>query len=175
VKLGADVLARHIEAQRQAGLEQQAGARGLRQDVAIELDPDRPRALADVHPMERIERVTGDPLVLLVPVVEGVEVERHVAGQILVREPEPGAHAVLDRDRLARGRVHAERDPGVQHAGHVAIARRRRSQLGPDVLHGHGEGRHDAARLPDQDRTRAVDNRLRAQVRPHALLDRLMA
>jgi hypothetical protein len=40
--------------------------------------------------MERIARVAGDRLVLLVP-VEGGEVEHHVAGQILVREPEPGA------------------------------------------------------------------------------------
>ena len=61
----ADVLARQVEAQRQVGLGQQAGARGLGDDVAVDLDPDRPRAPADVDAMERIARVALDPLVLL--------------------------------------------------------------------------------------------------------------
>jgi hypothetical protein len=123
----------------------------------------------------RVAWVAGDPLVLLVPVVEGGEVERHVARQVLVREPETGAHAVADRDRLAHGGVHAEGNPGVQHAVRVAVRRRRARQLGPDVLHRHGVRRDHAARLPDEQRSRAVDDRLRAEPCAHAPLDRLVA
>jgi hypothetical protein len=124
--------------------------------------------------MERFAWVDGDALVLFVPGVEGVEVEHHVAGQIVVREPEPGALAVLDRDRLACRRVHAERDPGVQHARHLTVRGRRHRQLSSNVLDRHGVGRDDAARLPDQDRPRAVDDRLRTELRPHTPLDRFV-
>jgi hypothetical protein len=40
---------------------------------------------------------------------------------------------------------------------------------------GHGVGRDDAARLPQEDRARAVDHRLPGEHRPHAPLDRLVA
>jgi hypothetical protein len=119
--------------------------------------------------------MAGDPLVLLEPFVEAGEVEHHVAGQVLVGEPEARAGAVRDRDRLARGRVHAERDPRVQHAGRLAIRVRRRRQRGADVLGRYGKGGDDAARLPDERGSRAVDDRFRAEEGPHALLDRLVA
>ena len=175
MQVGEDVLAREIEAGRQARLEQQARGRGLGDDVAVDLDPDRSRGQAGIDAVERIARVGDDRVLLLVPGVERREVERHVAGQILVREPEPGAHPIVDRDRLTRGRVHAERDPRVQHARRLIVRRGRLPQLGPDVLDGHGVGRDDTARLPDEDRPRAVDDRLRAEARTHALLDRLVA
>ena len=130
--------------------------------------------LADIDAMEWLARVADDPLVLLVPVVEACEVERHVAGQVLVHEPEPGAHAVVDRDGLARGRVHAERDPRVQHAGHLTVRGGRRRQCGADVLDRNGVGRDHASRLPEEDRARAVDDGLDAEDRPDALLDRLV-
>jgi hypothetical protein len=175
VQIDADVLARQVDARRHARLEQQARARGLGHDVAADLDPDRSRRLADVDAMERIARVTFDPLVLLVPLVERVEVQHQVPGQVVVRGPEAGADAIVDRDRLAGGRVHAEGDPRVQHAGHLAVRRRCRRQLGPDVVDRHGEGGADTARLPDEERSRAVDDRVRAEARPDPLLDRLVA
>ena len=174
VQLGADVLARQVEAHRQLGLEQQPGARGLGDDLAVDLDPHRSRAPADVDAVERVARVAGDPLVLLVPLVEGGEVEHHVAGEVLVGEPEPGARAVADRDGLARGRVHAERDPRVQHAGDLAVGRRRRRQLGADVLGRHGVGR-DTRRGSQTRIARVLSTTVsRAEARPHALLDRLV-
>lgn len=97
MKLRADVLERQVEAERQAGLAQQAGACCLCQDVTVELDTDRSRAAVDVDRVERRARMAGDGLVLLVPAVEGVEVELHVAGQVVVREPESGGGAVTNR------------------------------------------------------------------------------
>jgi hypothetical protein len=96
--------------------------------------------------MKRVAGVTEDALVLLVP-VEGVEVERDVAGQVPVPHPEPRADGVADLYGLVLGRVHAERD----------------------CLR-----RTYAARLPEEHRARAVDDRVPAALRPHPALDRLM-
>ena len=158
VELGAHVLARDVEAHRPARLAQQPRARGLGHDLAVDLDPHRARAQAHVDSVVRIARVAGDRLVLVVP-VEGVEVEHHIAVEVVVGEPEPGAGAVRDRDRLARRRVHAERDPRVQQAGDVAVGRRRRGDAGRDVLLRRGVDRADAARLPDEARPRALGDR----------------
>jgi hypothetical protein len=57
------------------GLEPQPRPRALGRDLAAELDPHRSCALADVDALERVARMPGDPLVLLVPAVEGGEVE----------------------------------------------------------------------------------------------------
>ena len=113
---------REVEARGQVGLEQQPGARGLGHDLAVDLDPDRARALADVDAVERVARVAVDPLVLLVPGVERVEVEHHVAVEVLVGEPEPGALAVADRHRLAWRRcARANGIPGCSTPGRLAV------------------------------------------------------
>jgi hypothetical protein len=45
--------------------------------------------------------VAQDRLVLLEPALEGAEVERDIAGQVVVGKAEAGALTIADRDRLA--------------------------------------------------------------------------
>ena len=82
--------------------------------------------------------MAGDWLVLLVPPVEGVEVELHVTGEVVVREPESGGGPVTDRNGVAGGRVDGEWDPRVQQARDVVCLRCGRRQLRADVLDWHG-------------------------------------
>src|SRR3954451_21972192 len=93
----------------------------------LDLAPNPPRGPSDIDAMVGVDGMAADRLVLLVPLCERLEVERDVAGEGVVGEPEAGA--VGDRDRLPRRGVDGERDPGVQPAGHVAVRGRRRAQL----------------------------------------------
>jgi hypothetical protein len=180
LQLGHDVLAGQVVARRDARLEEQQRPVALGHQLAVELDPDVARAAPGVDAVERVARMGEDRLVLLEPLVEGREVEHHVARQVLVGGPEGGR---LERragraqvERLAVGGVGGEGDPGMEDrsvGGHRPG--RAGHELGADVLDRDGVQRHDAARLPDQQRARAVDHRLTAERGPDALLDRLMA
>ena len=99
------------------------------------------RAVTDVDPMEGVARVAEEPLVLLEPLVEGLEVEHHVGGEVRVRGPERRLVAHLPVHAqvrgLALGRMRRERDPGMQDrrapasaGGRPARARRGRRRPG---------------------------------------------
>ncbi len=116
--LRSDVLARQIEAHGQIGLEEEVRARGVGQHSSVDRDADVPRAVQDVDPVERVARVADDPLVLLVPGVEGGEVEDHVFGQRRVRRPESAAlgrrRSGPNRERVTLEGVCAEGDAGMK-------------------------------------------------------------
>jgi len=97
--------------------------------------------------VERVARVGHVLLVLLVPGVEGAEVEDHQPGQVRVRRAEARPRPHLARraqvDHLALGAVHGERNRRVEHPqrGHVG-------QGSPDVVARTGcglAGRHQVA------------------------------
>ena len=68
----------------QRALEQQPRPRRLGEQLAVELDADAARAGQDVHCVKGVARVRKDALVLLIPGVEAVEVEDHMAAEICV-------------------------------------------------------------------------------------------
>src|ERR1700753_2147767 len=102
-------------------------------------------------------------LVLLIPPVEGAEIEDDVPGQVWIGEPEPGTWAVLTTGSyvyyLAIGGVHREWDRPNGHrasgqvrhrpaclvgiAGHGRLGGQ---QLAEDVVRRDGVGRYDTAR-----------------------------
>ena len=81
------------------------------------------------------------------------------------------------RSRPARRRRCARRtgSPGGARRARRRSSAGARRQRGADVLGRHRVGRDDAARLPHEDRPRAVDDRLLVEHRAHAPLDRLVA
>ena len=139
-QLGRHVRPRQVVAGRQHGLEQQDRPGADRQHLAVQLQPDLAGAGQHVDAVERVARVGHVQLVLLVPGVEGAEVEDHQPGQVRVGRAEagPGPHLPgrVQVDRLALGAVHGERNPRVEHPqrGHVG-------QGHPDVVAGTGRGR----------------------------------
>ena len=157
---------------------------------AVDLDQHVARAVDDVDPVERVARVRDVALVLLVPGVERLELEQHVAVQRRVgRAERRRLRAAGARGQRLPGRgVDGERDARVEH-GPVAELRRAHGgdagglvdpvlggdQLGGDVGRRDGVGGDDALRLPDEQRARAVDDGDPAQGAADPLLGRLMA
>ncbi len=66
-RLRAHVLRRDVVARWQPRLEEHSGPLGLGDDLAVDADPDAPRALQDVYPVVGVAGVDEDLLVLLVP------------------------------------------------------------------------------------------------------------
>ena len=91
------------------------------------------------------------------------------AAWLLSREHEV---VLFEADARLGGHTHTHR---VQQAGRVAVARGRGLGLGEQVLGRDGVDGADAARLPHEQRPRAVGDRTSLEARPHASIDRLVA
>ena len=183
-QLDRDVVAGEVPpGQREEPLEERPRPTALGEQRALVGDPDVARGGPDVDPVERVARVAEERLVLLPP-VEGVEVEDHVVGEVV--GPEPGAGAVVDPDvhGVAVGGVDRERHGRVQQRRAVAepdgpVLRcrpgRSRLQRQAEVVHRDGVRRHDPHRLHDQQRPVGTCDQLRPEPDRESLGDRLDA